>query len=111
RSRNLPHLLPHSSEIDSTERDAASQRNQPRDQSKHEQRIERRVQVVRRDQMRAIRLTYRYSSVVSGDTSTYKTIDKGILADAADREYIDKEPKILHLLSVHSSILQIYRIL
>ncbi|KAL6962170.1 Phosphoenolpyruvate carboxylase kinase 4 [Sarracenia purpurea var. burkii] len=42
-------------------------------------------------------VAYRCSSAVSGDASAYKAIDKRLLADATDRDYIDKEPKIPHL--------------
>ncbi|KAL6960153.1 calcium,calmodulin-dependent protein kinase, partial [Sarracenia purpurea var. burkii] len=55
-------------------------------------------------------VTYRCSSVISSDASTCKAIDKRLLTDAIDREYIDKEPKILHLLSGHPSILHINKV-
>ncbi|KAL6952151.1 calcium,calmodulin-dependent protein kinase [Sarracenia purpurea var. burkii] len=55
-------------------------------------------------------VVYCCSSAVSGDSFACKSIDKRLLADAIDRECIDKEPKILQLLSGHPNILQIYRV-
>ncbi|KAL6959486.1 calcium,calmodulin-dependent protein kinase, partial [Sarracenia purpurea var. burkii] len=55
-------------------------------------------------------IVYRCSSAVSDDSFACKSIDKCVLADTIDRECIDKEPKILQLLSGHPNILQIYRV-
>ncbi|KAG5532987.1 hypothetical protein RHGRI_027288 [Rhododendron griersonianum] len=46
-------------------------------------------------------------SAVSGDSFACKSIDKRLLSDAVDRECVEKEPKILQLLSNHPNILQL----
>ncbi|XP_057475821.1 phosphoenolpyruvate carboxylase kinase 2 [Actinidia eriantha] len=55
-------------------------------------------------------VVYRCSSAVSSDSFACKSIDKRLLADATDRQCLDKEPKILQILSNHPNILQIYKI-
>ncbi|KAL6968837.1 calcium,calmodulin-dependent protein kinase [Sarracenia purpurea var. burkii] len=55
-------------------------------------------------------VVYRCFSAVSDDAFACKSIDKRLLADATDRECLDKEPKILQLLNGHPNILQIYRV-
>ncbi|KAI3782321.1 hypothetical protein L2E82_12363 [Cichorium intybus] len=49
-------------------------------------------------------------STVSGDSFACKSIDKRLLADPTDRECLQKEPKILHILGGNPHIVQIYRL-
>ncbi|PWA97300.1 phosphoenolpyruvate carboxylase kinase [Artemisia annua] len=53
---------------------------------------------------------YRCYSVVSGDAFACKSIDKRLLTDPTDRECLQKEPKILHILGGNANIVQIYRL-
>ncbi|GKD46796.1 phosphoenolpyruvate carboxylase kinase 2-like protein [Tanacetum coccineum] len=53
---------------------------------------------------------YRCYSVVSGDAFACKSIDKRLLTDPTDRECLQKEPKILHVLGGNPNIVQIYRL-
>ncbi|GAB2277621.1 hypothetical protein Dimus_012329 [Dionaea muscipula] len=55
-------------------------------------------------------VVYRCFSAASSDEDFYavKSIDKRLLLDSTDRECLDKEPKILQLLSPHPNVLQIY---
>lgn len=57
-------------------------------------------------------VVYRCFSPVSAQFFACKSIDKRLLSDSdlTDRDCLDKEPKILHLLSGNPNILQIYRI-
>ncbi|XP_058183340.1 phosphoenolpyruvate carboxylase kinase 1-like [Rhododendron vialii] len=55
-------------------------------------------------------VVYRCFSAVSGDSFACKSIDKRLLTDAVDRECVEKEPKILQLLSDHPNILQLYQV-
>ncbi|CAH2041827.1 unnamed protein product [Thlaspi arvense] len=56
-------------------------------------------------------VVYRCFSTASGDSFACKSIDKRLLTDATDRDCIDKEPKILHLLSGgHPNILQLHNV-
>ncbi|XP_076892378.1 phosphoenolpyruvate carboxylase kinase 1-like [Bidens hawaiensis] len=53
---------------------------------------------------------YRCYSTVSGDSFACKSIDKRLLSDPTDRECLQKEPKILHILGGNPNIVQIYRL-
>ncbi|CAI9273242.1 unnamed protein product [Lactuca saligna] len=55
-------------------------------------------------------IVYRCYSTVSGDSFACKSIDKRLLADPTDRECLQKEPKILHILGGNSNIVQIHRL-
>ncbi|XP_058181368.1 phosphoenolpyruvate carboxylase kinase 1-like [Rhododendron vialii] len=55
-------------------------------------------------------VVYRCFSAVSGDSFACKSIDKRLLSDAVNRECVEKEPKILQLLSNHPNILQLYQV-
>ncbi|XP_071706918.1 phosphoenolpyruvate carboxylase kinase 2-like [Rutidosis leptorrhynchoides] len=55
-------------------------------------------------------IVYRCYSTVSGDSFACKSIDKRLLTDATDRECLQKEPKILHILGGTSNIVQIHRL-
>lgn len=55
-------------------------------------------------------IVYRCYSTVSGDSFACKSIDKRLLADPTDRECLQKEPKILHILGGNPHIVQIYRL-
>ncbi|KAG5532983.1 hypothetical protein RHGRI_027284 [Rhododendron griersonianum] len=55
-------------------------------------------------------VVYRCFSAVSGDSFACKSIDKRLLTDAVDRECVEKEPKILQLLSDHPNVLQLYQV-
>ncbi|CAN0892859.1 Phosphoenolpyruvate carboxylase kinase 1 [Linum grandiflorum] len=47
-------------------------------------------------------------SPIKNSSFACKTIDKSLLLDSTDRECLDKEPKIMHLLSPHPNIVQIH---
>lgn len=53
-------------------------------------------------------VVYRCVSTVSGDSFACKSIDKRTLIDSIDRECIEKEPKILQILSKHPNIVKIH---
>ncbi|CAK9170878.1 unnamed protein product, partial [Ilex paraguariensis] len=53
---------------------------------------------------------YRCFSPSSGEFFACKTIDKRLLTDPTDRECLEKEPKVLQLLSGNPHILQIYKL-
>ncbi|XP_009621492.1 phosphoenolpyruvate carboxylase kinase 1-like [Nicotiana tomentosiformis] len=53
---------------------------------------------------------YRCTSKLTGQIFACKTIQKTLLVDSTDRECLNKEPKILQLLSGNSNILQIYKV-
>ncbi|XP_009799313.1 phosphoenolpyruvate carboxylase kinase 2-like [Nicotiana sylvestris] len=53
---------------------------------------------------------YRCISKLTGQSFACKTIQKTLLLDSTDRECLNKEPKILQLLSGNSNILQIYKV-
>ncbi|KAI3799568.1 hypothetical protein L1987_34867 [Smallanthus sonchifolius] len=55
-------------------------------------------------------IVYRCYSNVSGDTFACKSIDKRLLSDHTDRECLQKEPKILHILGGNPNIVQIHRL-
>ncbi|XP_059665765.1 phosphoenolpyruvate carboxylase kinase 1 [Cornus florida] len=55
-------------------------------------------------------VVYRCFSPVSGDSFACKSIDKRELSDQTDRDCLEKEPKILQLLSANHNILQIYKV-
>ncbi|OIT30417.1 phosphoenolpyruvate carboxylase kinase 2, partial [Nicotiana attenuata] len=53
---------------------------------------------------------YRCTSKLTGQSFACKTIKKSLLLDSTDRECLNKEHKILQLLSGNSNILQIYKV-
>ncbi|OIT21163.1 PREDICTED: phosphoenolpyruvate carboxylase kinase 1-like [Nicotiana attenuata] len=53
---------------------------------------------------------YRCFSPVTGHSFACKSIEKSLLLDSTDRECLDKEPKILQLLSGSPNILHLYKI-
>lgn len=55
-------------------------------------------------------IVYRCISPLTGESFACKSIDKNLLLDSVDRECIEKEPKILQLLSGHTNILQLLKI-
>lgn len=55
-------------------------------------------------------IVYRCISPVTGESFACKSIDKTLLLDSIDRECIEKEPKILQLVSGHTNILQLLKI-
>ncbi|XP_047324341.1 phosphoenolpyruvate carboxylase kinase 1-like [Impatiens glandulifera] len=55
-------------------------------------------------------VVYRCFSPISGDYFASKSIDKRLLSDPTDLDCIEKEPKILQLLSGSPNILQIHKI-
>lgn len=55
-------------------------------------------------------IVYRCYSTVSGDAFACKSIDKRLLSDPTDRECLQKEPKILHILGGNRNIVQIHRL-
>lgn len=55
-------------------------------------------------------IVYRCHSLVSGESFACKTIDKRLLSDPTDRECLQKEPKILHILGGNPNIIQIHRL-
>lgn len=55
-------------------------------------------------------VVYRCFSGISGESFACKSIDKRLLSDDVDRECVEKEPKILQLLSNHPNILQLYQV-
>ncbi|CAL5364999.1 unnamed protein product [Camellia sinensis] len=55
-------------------------------------------------------VVYRCISTISGDSFACKSIEKRLLSDSTDLECLEKEPKILHLLSGHPNILQLHKI-
>lgn len=55
-------------------------------------------------------VVYRCISPLTGESLACKSIDKNLLLDPLDRECIEKEPKILQLLSGHPNILQLLKI-
>ncbi|KAI3757220.1 hypothetical protein L6452_04754 [Arctium lappa] len=55
-------------------------------------------------------IIYRCFSVFSGRSFACKSIDKRLLCDSTDRECIEKEPKILHILGGNANVVQIHRL-
>nr|ABZ89189.1 hypothetical protein 46C02.15 [Coffea canephora] len=55
-------------------------------------------------------IVYRCFSPLTGESYACKTIDKTLLLDSTDRECLEKEPKILHLLAGHPNILHLFKI-
>lgn len=55
-------------------------------------------------------IVYRCFSPLTGDSYACKSIDKTLLLDSTDRECLEKEPKILQLLSGHPNILHLFKI-
>ncbi|XP_068663559.1 phosphoenolpyruvate carboxylase kinase 1-like [Aristolochia californica] len=53
---------------------------------------------------------FRCFSPVSGEFFACKSIDKGLLSDAIDRECLEKEAKILHLVSGNPNVIQIFEV-
>ncbi|GMG99583.1 hypothetical protein Nepgr_001423 [Nepenthes gracilis] len=53
-------------------------------------------------------VVFRCFSVTANDFFAVKSIDKRLLLDSTDRECLEKEPKILQILSPQPNILQIY---
>ncbi|KAG5608860.1 hypothetical protein H5410_020141 [Solanum commersonii] len=53
---------------------------------------------------------YRCFSPATGESFACKSIDKNLLIDSTDRECLDKEPKILQLLSGNPNILHLYKV-
>ncbi|MFS8012171.1 putative, Phosphoenolpyruvate carboxykinase (ATP) CAMK-CDPK family [Helianthus anomalus] len=55
-------------------------------------------------------IVYRCYSTITGDSFACKSIDKRLLSDPTDRECLQKEPKILHILGGNPNIVQIHRL-
>ncbi|KVI04782.1 phosphoenolpyruvate carboxylase kinase 2-like [Cynara cardunculus var. scolymus] len=53
-------------------------------------------------------IVYRCFSALTGDSFACKSIDKRLLSDPTDRECLQKEPKILHVLGGNPHIVQIH---
>nr|GEV93967.1 phosphoenolpyruvate carboxylase kinase 2-like [Tanacetum cinerariifolium] len=53
-------------------------------------------------------IVYRCFSLDSNDSFACKSIDKHLLTDSTDRECIEKEPKILHVLNGNANIVQLH---